>query len=90
MKNQDLFESDIWALGVLAFYIMCGEYPFNLKEGESENDLIKKIIQGRYSFTSPIWEYVSNEARDFIKTCMNLESYMRPPASYLLQHPWLK
>lgn len=38
---------DIWALGVLIYYLFEGSYPFR---GYSERELIKNIHKGTYSF----------------------------------------
>jgi serine/threonine protein kinase len=35
---------DLWALGVLIYYMIAGELPF----GENEKELMQKVIQGDY------------------------------------------
>lgn len=60
---------DIWSLGVLVYQILCGEMPFN---GRSRAELFKKITSGRYSFKSKMWDYVSQDARGFIRDCLTV------------------
>lgn len=37
-------ETDIWSLGVTMFNLASADYPFDLKDGESFNDLVLKIF----------------------------------------------
>ena len=57
------------------FYRLSGESPFL---GESEADTFSRITEGRWEF-SDVFDYVSKEAKDFIKKLL-----IKDP-KYLLQ-----
>ncbi len=41
------FQADVWALGVILFYLSESRYPF---VADTEMELYKKIKEGRYEF----------------------------------------
>jgi calcium-dependent protein kinase len=54
---------DFWSLGVILFYLLCGERPFFDQDTFVMFDLIR---EGKYDFEHPNWMQVSEEAKDFI------------------------
>lgn len=54
--------SHSWALGVLGYFLLCGELPFT---GPTD----KKIMEGP-SFEQKQWAGVSNESQDLIRTML--------------------
>lgn len=65
---------DIWSCGVIAYIVMCGAPPFN---GDSEKEIINKVKDGRVSFSSPIWNKISPEAKDFIEKLLKVNPDVR-------------
>lgn len=57
LRGKCCQKSDIWAVGVMAYLVLCGLPPFN---GESEVEIIKKVKEGRIAFTNPIWNTISD------------------------------
>ena len=80
--------SDIWAIGVITYFLLCGYTPF---DRESNLEEMQAILAADYSFT-PIeyWRNVSDTARDFIRRCLTIDANARMTAHQALQHPWIK
>lgn len=79
-------KADIWSLGVISFMLLSSSMPFY---GKDRTHVIKKILSGRYHFSSRRWKYVSSEAKHFVKTLLRRHPEKRPTANEALQLPWL-
>lgn len=79
--------SDIWAIGVITYFLLCGYTPF---DRDSNLEEMQAILQADYSFTpTEYWRNVSLAARDFIKQCLTIDPKQRMTAHRALQHPWI-
>ena len=78
---------DIWSLGVLAFQLISGEFPFI---GRNRAELFKNIKAGRYNFKSPVWDSVTPSCREFINSCLKVEPSERSSAEELLKCKWFE
>src|SRR5271170_283252 len=80
--------SDIWAIGVITYFLLCGYTPF---DRDSNMEEMQAILVADYSFT-PIeyWRGVSQHAREFIKRCLTVDPHQRITAHQALQHVWIK
>lgn len=58
-KEYDGFKVDIWALGVLLFFMLVGVTPFR---GETVHDLKRNILNGTYT----VPDYISTFAQHLI------------------------
>lgn len=78
---------DIWAIGVITYFLLCGYTPF---DRDSNLEEMQAILAADYSFT-PLehWRGVSQSARDFIKSCLTVDPKGRMTAHEALQHPWI-
>ncbi|KAL4921852.1 kinase-like domain-containing protein [Aspergillus aurantiobrunneus] len=78
---------DIWAVGVITYFMLCGYTPF---DRDSNLEEMQAILDASYSFT-PIeyWRGVSVHAREFIKACLTVDPQARLTAHQALQHPWI-
>ncbi|OMJ74463.1 hypothetical protein SteCoe_26617 [Stentor coeruleus] len=74
--------ADIWALGVLLYILICGNYPFRAQD---DKELYKKIQFGQYTIPSSI----SQGARSLINRILRLHPEKRPNISELIKDPWL-
>lgn len=78
---------DIWALGVITYFLLCGYTPF---DRDSSVEEMQAIMAGDYSFDPPeYWEDVSEKAKDFIRGCLTVDQRRRLTAKQCLGHPWL-
>lgn len=78
---------DIWAIGVITYFLLCGYTPF---DRDSNLEEMQAILAANYSFTpADYWRGVSQTARDFIKRCLTIEPNGRMTAQEALQHPWM-
>lgn len=80
--------SDIWAIGVITYFLLCGYTPF---DRDSNLEEMQAILAADFSFT-PVeyWRNVSDTARDFINRCLTIDPRARMTAHQALQHPWIK
>lgn len=78
---------DVWAMGVITYFLLCGYTPFDRDTQQQEMDA---IIRGDYKFEpAEYWNPVSETARDFVKSCLTVDPRKRPTAAQALNHPWL-
>ncbi|KAK9694552.1 Calcium/calmodulin-dependent protein kinase type I [Basidiobolus ranarum] len=78
---------DMWAIGVIAYILLCGYFPFT---GSSENEELHAILNGKYSFTpGEYWNDISDNAKDFIRRLLVVDPEKRMTVKEALEHPWL-
>jgi calcium/calmodulin-dependent protein kinase I len=83
-----LSSSDVWAIGVITYFLLCGYPPF---DRESNLEEMQAILIADYSFTpTEFWRGVSQNAREFIKRCLTVDPVQRMTSHQALQHPWIK
>lgn len=78
---------DVWAIGVITYFLLCGYTPF---DRESNLEEMQAILVADYSFTPlEYWRGVSQTARDFIRRCLTIDPHKRMTSHQALQHPWI-
>ncbi len=85
LKGEYDEKCDIWSIGAVTYLLLCGDPPFT---GNSNNEIFKKIVNDNIRFNFNKWKNISNNAKDFVKICLNKNSIKRPSASEALKHPW--
>lgn len=65
---------DLWSIGAILFTLLCGEPPFL---GESVQDVLGKVAKGEYHMDGPIWQSISEDAKDLIRNLMCYNSQKR-------------
>jgi tRNA A-37 threonylcarbamoyl transferase component Bud32 len=78
---------DVWSIGVLTFLLTSGGHPFD--SGKACDNLLNRIISGKYKFNGTIWDKVPKECKDFIKHCLVVEPKKRSTVVELLKHKWI-
>ena len=85
LSNNYNYACDIWACGVIMYALLSGTYPFN---GQTEDEVSKKILSGKFSFNSEEFNGISEEAKDLIKKCFILDPNKRINVLDALNHPF--
>lgn len=78
---------DVWAMGVITYFLLCGYTPF---DRENQQEEAAAICRGDYKFEpEEYWQNVSETAKSFVRACLTIDQHKRPTASEALKHPWL-
>ncbi|KAM6963087.1 obscurin [Aplochiton taeniatus] len=79
-------ETDIWAIGVLAFIMLSADSPFH-SDLTWERD--RNIKKGKIQF-GRCYPGLSEGAINFMKSTLNNKAWGRPTAAECLQNPWVR
>ncbi|XP_050019275.1 serine/threonine-protein kinase 33 [Alexandromys fortis] len=79
-------QCDIWSIGVIMYLLLCGEPPFL---ANSEEKLFELIRKGELQFQDPVWDSVSDSAKNVLKQLMKVDPAHRITAKELLDNQWL-
>ena len=84
MGNYDA-KCDMWSLGVLLFTMLSGNLPFY---DETIGEVYKKLKSAAYSFDKPVWNTVSESAKNLISHLLKVNTEERYSAAEALHHEW--
>ncbi|XP_037292749.1 phosphorylase b kinase gamma catalytic chain, skeletal muscle/heart isoform isoform X1 [Manduca sexta] len=76
-------EVDIWACGVIMFTLLVGCPPFWHRK---QMVMLRNIMEGKYSFTSPEWADISEDPKDLIRRLLVVEPSERIDIHEALNH----
>ncbi|XP_064201584.1 obscurin-like [Anguilla rostrata] len=79
-------ETDIWAIGVLAFIMLSADEPFHTESHCEREHSMKK---GKLQF-GRCYSGLSEGALNFMKRALNTKPQSRPSAAECLQMPWIQ
>ncbi|KAJ3326351.1 hypothetical protein HDV06_000227 [Boothiomyces sp. JEL0866] len=77
---------DLWALGVMAFFLLSGCLPFENDDEVIENHNNCNAI---YTFEPTLWSSVSSLAKEFIQQLLVVDERKRLTAEQAYNHLWL-
>ena len=69
----------------MTYLLLCGKPPFN---GSTDKEIFNSILNSDVKFDTPIWNNVSNNAKSFVRLCLEKNSAKRPNVIKALDHPW--
>lgn len=82
------FPVDMWSVGVLTYFMLCGYMPFDCDTDKETKELIQKAD---YVFEpEEHWLHVPETAKDFIAACFELIPEKRITAQEALGHPFVR
>lgn len=81
-------KSDIWSVGCTVLRLLVGAPFWGDKKFDSQMALLYYIAN--LESLPPLPESLSEDARSFIASCLELDPVHRPSAEELLQHPFVK
>ncbi|KAI5950494.1 hypothetical protein KGF57_004309 [Candida theae] len=75
------FPVDVWAIGVCAYFMLCGYLPFDC---ESDDETKDAIINKKYLFEpSDYWKEIPESAKKFVLSCFEISPERRPTSREL-------
>jgi len=77
-------EGDMWAVGVIAYSLLCCQYPF---DGDNYSDVVKAVAKGVFEFGDHV--VVSADAQDFVRSLIARDISERFTVDAALNHPWI-
>mmetsp|Transcript_31973 Transcript_31973/g.75979 ORF Transcript_31973/g.75979 Transcript_31973/m.75979 type:complete len:327 (+) Transcript_31973:241-1221(+) len=80
-------ECDLWSAGVVLFTILAGYPPFY---NENTPALFRQIRKGAFSFDDPVWDDVSDDAKDLIRKLLTVSPEDRLTTDGALNHKWCR
>ena len=78
---------DIWALGGILYFMLSGEHAF---WNDDIEELKKITISGKFTFSSKIWEKISDGGKKLIQLMLKLDQKSRILPEKALKNSWLK
>lgn len=85
LKKCYTSQCDLWSVGVIAFALLLGHMPFT---GDDRSQA-RSIEHGRYTLKPKRWERISDAAKNFIESLLQVDPEKRLTASKAIQHEWI-
>lgn len=86
LKKDYNEKCDIWSCGVILYILLSGYPPFN---GKTNEQIMKKVLEGSYSFNKKEWNIISDKAKMLISKMLTYNSEKRISAVQALGDPWI-
>ena len=86
-KRNYTEKCDVWSCGIIMYILLTGQPPFN---GDSDEQIMRKILDGKYDMEKYPWPIISPQAKDLIKKLLEFDNDKRLSAEEALKHPWFE
>eukprot|EP01083_Nonionella_stella_P070267 187906_1 len=92
LTGKILKASDVWAMGVIAYVIMTGSFPF---AGHTVEDIFHSIVLEELKFGGMDGNYknvlnLGEHFKDFVRKALTKDPEKRLTMEEALRHPWVK
>ena len=87
LKGAYTKQCDNWSMGVILFIMLSGKPPFG---GKSNKEIIDNVLRGTYTYSNPVWDNISADAKDLIDKLLERQADMRLTADEAYNHPWIQ
>ncbi|XP_050292849.1 phosphorylase b kinase gamma catalytic chain, skeletal muscle/heart isoform isoform X2 [Anthonomus grandis grandis] len=81
------YEVDIWACGVIMYTLLVGCPPFWHRK---QMVMLRNIMEGKYSFSSPEWADISESPKDLIRKLLVVDPKQRITIDEALRHEFFQ
>lgn len=92
LRGEYTEKCDVWSCGVILYILLCRRYSGGLPPftGKTQPEIRAKVRLGKFSFPSPMWDAVSDQAKDLVSLMLTFDPAARPTAEVAFQHPWFR
>ncbi|XP_042213474.1 uncharacterized protein LOC121860407 isoform X2 [Homarus americanus] len=81
------FGTDMWSVGVICYVLLSGLSPFM---GHNYVETMTNVTHNKYDFEDEAFNYISDEAKEFIQKLLVLDKSLRLTPAQCLRDDWLK
>jgi len=78
-------QCDVWSLGVIVFILLAGYMPFSGTEAVQT----RNIAEGKYTMKPERWGHISDDAKHFTKSLLQVNPQKRLTVQKALEHDWI-
>lgn len=89
-EGYNLYESDVWSLGVTIHSLVCGYHPYAFPYVETPKDLLTMIMNTPLAFQREPWSKRSDDLKDLLQRMLEKDPANRIYLDDILEHPWLQ
>mmetsp|Transcript_35845 Transcript_35845/g.47315 ORF Transcript_35845/g.47315 Transcript_35845/m.47315 type:complete len:380 (+) Transcript_35845:173-1312(+) len=85
IKGKYTEKCDFWAIGIIAYVLLGGAFPFL---GKCEGETMYKILEKDVRFPFKDWRRISSNAKDLVSKLLLKDWKSRPAAKDIILHPF--